>query len=161
MYAKWPGVAKTRGSASYRYVGRDLGSGIGDWGLGTRVSGIVRLRFAPSIAPTISGTSPVPRTASISGICAFSSSRYRSPRQPVTTSRLQLPFFLNSASSRIVLTDSSFAESMNAQVLTTSTSASDGFGVSVWPPSCDSPIMTSESTRFFGQPSETKPIFMA
>ena len=60
----------------------------------------------------------------------------------------------------MVFTDSSFAESMKAQVLTTRTSASAGFGVSVWPPSWDSPIITSESTRFFGQPSETKPIFI-
>src|SRR5687767_11228424 len=60
----------------------------------------------------------------------------------------------------MVLTDSSFAVSMNAHVLTTSTSASAGFAVNVWPPSCDSPIITSESTRFFGHPSETKPILI-
>ena len=68
----------------------------------------------------------------------------------MTTSRVHEPVLFNSASSRIVFTDSSFAESMNAQVLTTSTSASAGFDVSVCPPSCDKPIITSESTRFFG-----------
>ena len=41
-----------------------------------------------AMAPTISGTSPVPRTASISGISVCSSSRYRSARQPVTIRRL-------------------------------------------------------------------------
>src|SRR5436190_10254904 len=60
----------------------------------------------------------------------------------------------------MVLTDSSFAESMNAHVFTTSTSASAGLGVSVCPPCSDNPIMTSESTRFFGQPNETNPIFI-
>src|SRR4030095_13116475 len=47
-----------------------------------------------------------------------------------------------------------------AQVLTTSTSASAGSVVSVCPPCCESPIITSESTRFLGQPRETKPIFI-
>src|SRR5215475_11536525 len=57
-------------------------------------------------------------------------------------------------------TDSCLAESMKAQVLTTSTSAFSGSRVSSWPASCASPSMTSESTRFLGQPSETRPIFI-
>src|SRR5579862_1656408 len=50
---------------------------------------------------------------------------------------------------------------MNAQVLTTSTSAVDGSLVSVCPARSARPSITSESTRFFGQPSDTRPIFIA
>ena len=78
----------------------------------------------------------------------------------MTTSFRQRPVFFSSASSRIVSTDSCFAESMNAQVLTTSTSASTASAVTSWPACWTRPIITSESTRFFGQPRETKPIFM-
>ena len=60
----------------------------------------------------------------------------------------------------MVSTDSCFAESMNAQVFTTSTSALDASDVTSWPACWTRPIITSESTRFFGQPRETKPIFM-
>src|SRR6478672_8383403 len=80
--------------------------------------------------------------------------------QPVTISRRQAPPFLCCAISRIVSIDSCFAESMKAHVLTTSTSASSGSRVNSWPAFCASPSMTSESTRFFGQPSETNPIFI-
>src|SRR6185369_5129806 len=79
--------------------------------------------------------------------------------QPVTISRLQLPSVLCRAISRMVSIDSCFAESMNAQVLTISTSASPASCVSSWPPCCASPSITSESTRFFGQPRETSPTF--
>src|SRR4051812_26514405 len=79
--------------------------------------------------------------------------------QPVTIRRLQLPSVLCRAISRIVSIDSCFAESMNAQVLTIRTSASAASGVSSWPACCDSPSITSESTRFFGQPSEIIPTF--
>src|ERR1051326_5486600 len=56
--------------------------------------------------------------------------------------------------------DSCLPLSMNAHVLTTSTSAPAGSRVNSCPASCASPSMTSESTRFFGQPSDTSPIFM-
>src|SRR6476469_328091 len=48
--------------------------------------------------------------------------------------------------------DSSLAESMKAQVLTTSTSASSAFGVICMPRSSTLPSMISASTRFFAQP---------
>ena len=57
--------------------------------------------------------------------------------------------------------DSCFALSINAQVLTTSTSASAALRVNSCPAFRASPSMTSESTRFFGHPRETIPIFMA
>ena len=117
-------------------------------------------RIPAPIASTIPGTSPVPSTASISGICARNSSRYRSARQPVTISFRHLPSFLCSAISRIVSTDSCLALSMKAQVLTTSTSASAASRVSSCPACWASPSITSESTRFLGQPSEIIPIFI-
>src|SRR5207247_5450685 len=49
---------------------------------------------------------------------------------------------------------------MKAQVLTTITSASRASAVSVWPACSESPSMTSESTRFFGQPREMRPSFI-
>src|SRR5206468_4024281 len=84
-----------------------------------------------------------------------------SARQPVTINRRQAPPALCCAISRIVSIDSCFAESMNAHVLTTSTSAAVASFVSSWPASRASPSITSESTRFLGQPNETSPIFMA
>src|SRR4051812_3653143 len=114
----------------------------------------------PPIAATICGTSPVPRTASISGISLRSSSLYRSAMQPVTISRWHPPSFLCCAISRMASIDSCLADAMNAQVLTTSTSAFCGSRVSSWPASCARPSMTSESTRFFGHPRETNPIFI-
>src|SRR5689334_2472652 len=80
---------------------------------------------------------------------------------PATTSRRHAPCFLCSAISRIASIDSCLAESMNAQVLTTSTSAFDGSCVSSCPACCARPSITSESTRFLGQPSEINPIFIA
>src|SRR5471030_2265393 len=59
----------------------------------------------------------------------------------------------------MVSIDSCLAESMNAQVLTIRTSASPASCVSWCPPWAASPSMTSESTRFFGQPSEIIPTF--
>src|SRR5580693_7451133 len=75
-------------------------------------------------------------------------------------SRRHDPVFLWPAISRIASIDSCFAESMKAHVLTTSTSAAAGSSVSSWPAPCARPSITSESTRFFGQPSEMRPIFM-
>src|SRR5215469_16650561 len=46
---------------------------------------------------------------------------------------------------------------MKLQVLTTRISASSGREVNRAPPRSRRPIMTSESTRFLGQPNETKP----
>src|ERR1700761_4444325 len=87
------------------------------------------------------------------------SARYRSTRHPATTRRCALPVFLYSAISRMVSTDSCFAGSMKLHVFTTITSASDGCGVSSCPEAVSWPIITSVSTRFFGHPRLTKPIF--
>src|SRR6202012_3840265 len=71
--------------------------------------------------------------------------------------RFALPWVLWRAISRMALTDSCLAESMKEQVLTTRISASSARGVRRAPARSSSPIMTSESTRFLGQPNETKP----
>src|ERR1700694_3536794 len=60
--------------------------------------------------------------------------------------------------SRMEFTESCLAESLKEQVLTTRISASSAWLVSSPPARWSRPIMTSESTRFFGQPRETKPI---
>src|SRR3954454_5582858 len=57
----------------------------------------------------------------------------------------------------MAFTDSCLAVSMNEQVFTTMTSASSARGVISAPPWASRPIMTSLSTRFFGQPRDTKP----
>src|SRR6185503_7897422 len=85
--------------------------------------------------------------------------RWRSTRQPATINFCARPVFLYSAISRMVSMDSCFAGSMKLHVFTTMTSASEGCGVSSWPPLMSWPIMTSVSTRFFGHPKLTKPIF--
>src|ERR1700722_16563145 len=72
-------------------------------------------------------------------------------------SRLALPEVLCCTISRMALTDSCLAESMKEQVLTTRISASSGLLVRRAPARSSRPIMTSESTRFLGQPNETKP----
>src|SRR5579859_7860402 len=67
------------------------------------------------------------------------------------------PLVLWRAISRIVSTDSCLAVSMKLQVLTTRISASSGREVRRAPARSSRPIMTSESTRFLGQPNEIKP----
>src|SRR4051812_49293999 len=58
--------------------------------------------------------------------------------------------------------DSCLASPMKLQVLTTITSAAAGSSTTWWPASPTWPSMTSVSTRFLGQPSETKwTFFMA
>ena len=79
--------------------------------------------------------------------------------QPATIRRLALPNFLYSAISRIDSTDSCWADAMNEQVFTTSTSASPGRGVISQPFRASMPIITSLSTRFFGHPKLTNPTF--
>src|SRR5690242_8657000 len=59
----------------------------------------------------------------------------------------------------MVSTDSFLAGSIKLQVLTTSTSAWSGCGVSSWPLATSWPIITSLSTRFLGQPRLMKPTF--
>ena len=110
------------------------------------------------IASRMCGTSPVPSTASISGISFCRSARYRSARHPVTTRRAPVAFFF-SAISRMVSMDSCLARSMKAQVLTMTTSAPSASVVISWPACSAMPSITSESTRFLGQPRERKPIF--
>src|SRR5215510_7134084 len=78
---------------------------------------------------------------------------------PATTRRWARPIFLYSAISRIVSMDSCLARSIKLHVLTTSTSAWSGCGVSSCPRATSSPIMTSLSTRFLGQPKLTNPTF--
>ena len=114
-------------------------------------------RGAIPLAARMFSSSPVPTTASTSGIFFFMSSRKRSTRQPATTSLRARPEFLCRAISRMVLTDSCWALAMKEQVLTTRMSASSACGVN-WAPACASiPIMTSLSTRFLGHPRLTKP----
>ena len=69
--------------------------------------------------------SAVPMTASASGSSRKSSSLYRWARQPATTIFAHLPCVFIFAASRIASMDSSLADSMNPQVFTTMTSASD------------------------------------
>ena len=102
-------------------------------------------------------SSPVPTTASTSGMFFWISSRKRSTRHPATTSRFALPPVLWRAISRIVSIDSCWALPIKEQVLTTMTSASSASGVSSAPACASMPIMTSLSTRFLGQPRLTKP----
>src|ERR1700735_2222390 len=71
--------------------------------------------------------------------------------------RLADPEVLCCTISRMVFTDSCLAESMNEQVLTTRISASSGLLVRRAPARSSRPIITSESTRFLGQPNEIKP----
>src|SRR3954464_7613047 len=77
--------------------------------------------------------------------------------QPATTRRCARPLVLWRDISRIAFTDSCLAVSMNEQVFTTMTSASSARGVISAPPWASRPIMTSLSTRFFGQPKDTNP----
>src|ERR1700691_4000900 len=70
---------------------------------------------------------------------------------------LARPEDLRRAISRMVSTDSCLAVSIKEQVLTTRISASSGRAVSRAPARSSRPIMTSESTRFLGQPNEIKP----
>jgi hypothetical protein len=74
----------------------------------------------------------------------------------VTTSFLQAPTFLYSASSKMVSIDSFFASPMKPHVLTTMTSASSGSSTIFQPPPVATPSMTSVSTRFLTQPRLTK-----
>jgi len=67
------------------------------------------------------------------------------------------PEVLWRAISRMVSTDSCLAVSMKLQVLTTRISASSGCAVRRAPARSSRPIITSESTRFLGQPNEIKP----
>src|ERR1700731_3441917 len=67
------------------------------------------------------------------------------------------PSVLWRAISSMVSTDSCLAESIKLQVLTTRISASSGRAVRGAPARSSRPIITSESTRFLGQPNEIKP----
>ncbi len=89
----------------------------------------VRGRRPMPAAARMLSSSPVPTTASTSGMFFWISLRKRSTRQPATTSFLARPAALCRAISRMVLTDSCCAVSMNEQVLTTMTSASSARGV--------------------------------
>src|SRR6266853_469526 len=61
----------------------------------------------------------------------------------------------------MVLTDSSRARSMKAQVLTTRQSAASAADAISWPASVSMPSISSESTWFLGHPSVVKWTFMA
>src|SRR5438270_6450607 len=65
------------------------------------------------------------------------------------------PAFLRCACSIIASVDSAFAASMNAHVLTTIVSADEASGSSSQPACPSFAIITSLSTRFFAQPSDT------
>ncbi len=70
---------------------------------------------------------------------------------PITTVRA--PSRLDSWASRIVSTDSRLASSMNAQVLTMTTSAEPGSAARTYPASASMTSTFSESTWFLAQPS--------
>src|SRR5258705_3981460 len=70
------------------------------------------------------------------------------------------PRAFSSARSRMVLTGSSRARSMKAQVLTTGPSAAWARGTISWPAAASMPSISSESTWFFGQPRVVKWTFM-
>ena len=109
-------------------------------------------------AARMASSSPVPTTASTSGMFLRISSRYRSTRQPATISLRALPDSLCCAIWRMVSIDSCLALSMKEQVFTTRMSAVSGRLVISAPAWSSKPIMTSLSTRFLGQPRLTKPI---
>src|SRR5271168_5392490 len=71
--------------------------------------------------------------------------------------RFAVPAVLWRAISRMASTDSCLAESMKEQVFTTRISASSTWLVNCAPARSSRPIITSESTRFLGQPNEIKP----
>ena len=103
----------------------------------------------PGLAPSVTGT-PNPATESTSGSASASSAPYRSAMQPVTTS--SRPSARTSSRARIVAIDSSRASSTNAQVLTTTRSASSADAGSDQPSASIVPVSLSESTWFLGQP---------
>ena len=118
---------------------------------------------SPPTPPTFTGT-PNPTTASTSGRASANSLPYRSAMQPVTTSRFpslgKSDFSLCSAASRspappsltcsdklkIASTDSSLADSTNAQVFTTTRSASSAPSARRIPSASSEPAILSEST---------------
>src|SRR5687767_12627657 len=89
---------------------------------------------------------------SISGSSFRISIPYRCVRHPVTISARHAPRFFSFASSRMVLTDSSRARSMNAHVLTIKHSASSAVSTRGNPACVSIPSISSESTWFLGQP---------
>ena len=93
---------------------------------------------------------------STSGISAARSRPYFWTMQPATMTRSISPASLRATSRRIAPTDSSLAASMNPHVFTMTTRDFSG-SVSVSPSFWRCPSMTSVSTRFFGQPSDTMP----
>ena len=101
------------------------------------------------LAPSVTGT-PKPWTESTSGSAADSSAPYRSAMHPVTTSRD--PSARRSSRARIVAIDSSRASSTNAQVFTTTRSASSAESAATSPSAVMVPVSLSESTWFLGQP---------
>src|SRR5205809_2491305 len=92
--------------------------------------------------------------ASTSGNSLCSSLANRCDMQPLTISFWSGRLFNPRCwcASKIASIDSSFAESMKAQVLTTSTSASSAHEVISIPRCKTLPSMTSASTRFLAQP---------
>ena len=100
-----------------------------------------------------------PRQASTSGIWVSTSCRYRSARQPVTTSRFSFPSSLYAAASRIASMDSLFAGSMKVQVCTITPSHSARSLQISNPLSSSCLSIISASMRFFAHPSAIMPIF--
>src|SRR5271165_1535904 len=92
-------------------------------------------------------------TPSISGMRLCSCSPYRWAKHPATINCCPLRFC--AACSRMTCVDSSFAGSMNAQVLMTTVSASRGCDSNCQPAAPSFAIITSVSTKFFAQPRLT------
>src|SRR5271165_605052 len=101
--------------------------------------------------------------ASTSGISLASSLANLCDMQPLTTSfcpgRFRNP--RSWCASRMASIDSSLAESINAQVLIITTSASSAFAVTSIPCAKISPSIISASTRFLAQPRLIIPTFNA
>src|SRR3989337_1959076 len=74
-------------------------------------------------------------------------------------SLLHLPVFLNWAKASRASIDSSLASPMKPQVFTMRPSASSSFTTAWAPASFRMPSISSESTRFLGQPRLTRHIF--
>ena len=154
-YAKCPGVSRHRGvSQPGKKRGRAPTTHSGAAPGARRRSNSLRATGASR------WTWSSPTKASTSGSRPGSWVAKRCGRQPATM--IFWPARAGSAAraataSRIALTDSSLAGSMNEQVLTISTSASSGSGVRAMPAAARWPSITSESTRFLAQPSEIRP----
>ena len=126
------------------------------------LSPVITTRLPRSVSRTASMTlshAPAPTIASASGISSSNSCPYRCPRHPAIIRERHRPLSLYSDILSIVVIDSSFADSMKAQVLTINISASAGSLVISMPLSLRIPSIVSVSTRFLEHPRLIQPAF--